>query len=409
MKQVSLLDSRLSKLTRHRVPTSLASVGSAPTEANLQPIRETLGLATEAVARCPASLVTLKFRRRTCAPLLWRISVISFLALLLWIAPESAPSLRAAEPELPKARFLLTWGKQGAEPGEFHFPIGIAITPADEILVTDHYNNRVQKFSTDGKLLSHFPVLPNPGGIALDKSGNIYLSHFPASVIKRKEVHPDRLTVYSAAGKRLHEWGKTGAGHGEFNYPGGMVIAPNGCLYVADQTNHRIQVLDLDGRFLAAWGKHGTKPGEFGGNTNVKSRVGGPDFVALDKQGNVYTTEAMDGRVQKFTPDGAYLATFGDLRDRSGSFGREFKPIPSMHGPIGICCDRHERLWISTAGGRIQQFTSDGRYLRGFGEDQGTQPGQFLAPHGLAVDLRGNLYVVDAFNHRIQKFDVGGQ
>jgi sugar lactone lactonase YvrE len=80
-----------------------------------------------------------------------------------------------------------------------------------------------------------------------------------------------------------------------------------------------------------------------------------------------------------------------------------------MHGPIGICCDRHDRLWISTAGGRIQQFTSDGRYLRGFGEHQGTEPGQFLAPHGLAVDSHGSLYVVDAYNHRIQKFDVGGQ
>jgi sugar lactone lactonase YvrE len=330
------------------------------------------------------------------------------LALLLGVAHGSALSLRAAEPELPKPRFLLTWGKQGAEPGEFYFPIGIAITPADEILVTDHYNNRVQKFSPEGKLLGHFAVLPNPGGIALDKSGSIYLSHFPAAVIT-KERYPDRLTVYTPAGKQLHEWGESGTGPGEFNYPGGMVIAPNGRLYVADQTNHRIQVLDLDGRFLAEWGKHGTKPGEFGGNTNVKSRAGGPDFVALDQQGNVYTTEAMDGRVQKFTPDGAFLAAFGDLQDRPGSFGREFKPIPNMHGPIGICCDRHDRLWISTAGGRIQQFTSDGQYLRGFGEDQGTEPGQFLAPHGLAVDTHGHLYVVDAYNHRIQKFDVGGK
>src|ERR1700680_4053043 len=101
---------------------------------------------------CPASLTTVKARRRTRARLLWRVSILPILALLLG-APASAPPLRAAEPELPKARFLLTWGKQGVEPGEFHFPIGIAITTADEILVTDHYNNRVQKFSTDGKLL----------------------------------------------------------------------------------------------------------------------------------------------------------------------------------------------------------------------------------------------------------------
>jgi hypothetical protein len=103
-------------------------------------------------------------------------------------------------------------------------------------------------------------------------------------------------------------------------------VAHDDRLYVADQTNHRIQVLDLQGRFLATWGKHGTKPGEFGGNTTIKSRAGGPDFVALDKQGNIYTTEAMDGRVQKFTAEGAFLLAFGDLEDRPGSFGREFKP-----------------------------------------------------------------------------------
>ena len=132
--------------------------------------------------------------------------------------------------------------------------------------------------------------------------------------------------------------------------------------------------------------------------SNVKSRAEGPVFIALDKQGNVYTTEPMDGRVQKFTPDGVPLAACGDLQNRPGSFGREFKPIQSMHGPIGICRDRHDRLWISTAGGRVQQFTTDGRYLRGFGENQGTKPGQFLAPHGLAVDSHGDLYVVDAYN-----------
>jgi len=135
------------------------------------------------------------------------------------------------------------------EPGEFYFPIGIAITPADEILVTDHYNNRVQKFSPEGKLLAHFAVLPNPGGIALDKSGNIYLSHFPAAVVT-KEVHPDWLTVYSAAGQQLHEWGKSGTGPGEFNYPGGLAIAPTGRLYLADQTDHRIQVFSFAGRCI---------------------------------------------------------------------------------------------------------------------------------------------------------------
>jgi sugar lactone lactonase YvrE len=336
-----------------------------------------------------------------------QVALLAVVVLLFGRVTNQSSHSRAAEPELPAARFLLTWGKEGTEPGEFHFPIGIAINPADEILITDHYNHRVQKFDPTGKLLGHFAVLPNPGGIALDKAGNVYLSHFPRAV-GSKDVNPDRLTVYSPAGKLLHEWGKTGTGPGEFNYPGGLAIAQDGRVYVTDQTNHRVQVLDPGGRFLFAWGKHGSKAGEFSGKSIAESRAG-PNFVTLDKQGNVYTTEGMEGRIQKFKADGSFLLTFGDLEDRPGSFGRDFETYGEMHGPIAICCDGEDRLWISAAGGRIQQFTRDGRYLRGFGEQQGSEPGQFLAPHGLAIDGRGHLYIVDAYNHRIQKFDVGQQ
>jgi hypothetical protein len=62
-------------------------------------------------------------------------------------------------------------------------------------------------------------------------------------------------------------------------------------------------------------------------------------------------------------------------------------------------------VWVSAVCGRIQQFTDAGKYLRGFG-GPGTGPGQFYAPHALTLDSRGHLSVVDAFNHRIQKFAV---
>jgi sugar lactone lactonase YvrE len=63
-------------------------------------------------------------------------------------------------------------------------------------------------------------------------------------------------------------------------------------------------------------------------------------------------------------------------------------------------------VWVSAVSGRVQQFSGGGKYLRGLGGGQGRKPGQFLAPHGLAVDSRGHLYVVDSYNHRVQKFDV---
>jgi sugar lactone lactonase YvrE len=301
----------------------------------------------------------------------------------------------------------MSWGDQGDGPGEFNFPIGIAITSRGEVLVSDFYNARVQKFTADGKHLASIPVLPNPGGMAVDSDGNIYLTHFSA-MKKDEEKKPDRVSVVSPDGKLLRQWGKTGTGAGEFDYPGGIALSADGRVYVADQTNRRVQVFERDGKFLFQWGEYGVKEGQFGGNITPKSRVGGPHFLAIDSGGNVYTTEGSVGRVQKFTADGKFLAAWGGDEDKPGSFGGGFNGAKSgIRGPVGICFDEHGRLWISAVSARVQQFTSDGRFLQNLSRGEGTQPGQFMAPHALAADGRGHLYVVDAYNHRIQKFATG--
>ncbi|QDT27753.1 Virginiamycin B lyase [Gimesia panareensis] len=315
----------------------------------------------------------------------------------------------AAEPA--PIRFLKTWGQQGDQPGEFHFPIDIAINAGDEIFVTDHLNDRVQKFDRAGKLLAQFPVLPNPGGLAFDKQGNLVLSHILASGSSKHKIG-DRISIYSPQGKLIRQWGKPGKGPGEFNCPGGIAVADNGRIYVADQTNHRVQVFDPTGQFLFEWGKHGSQPGEFGGKGSPNSRVGGPQFLAFDSKGNLWTTEGANCRVQQFTAEGKLLQHWGTDADTPGGLGGYFsgfdgKPVKSLTGPIAVCVDQKDRLWISAVSGRVQQFSPAGKYLRSCGEKQGTAPGEFYAPHGMAFDSHGDLYVVDAYNHRIQKFAVG--
>ncbi len=315
-------------------------------------------------------------------------------------------SLLAEDKPLGEVRFLTTWGSEGTEPGQFNIPIGIAINKDDEIFVCDHYNNRVQKFDADGKLLAHFTVLNNPGAITVDGEGILYITHFPATG-KSKERFPDRVTVYRPSGEFVREFGSTGKEPGQLDFAGGVVVHPNGKIYVADQTNRRVQVFDKEGKFLFLWGEYGMEPGQFGGNSNPKSRVGGPNFMAIDSEGFIYTTEASVGRIQKFDPDGKPLAAWGNNEDKPGSFGGFFTAFPAkLVGPIGICRDHQDRLWIASVGGRVQQFTRDGKFLRAIGLEQGTAHGQFSAPHTVAINSKGQLYVVDTYNHRVQKFDV---
>lgn len=297
---------------------------------------------------------------------------------------------------LTPARFLLEWGQHGDEPGEFSACVGIAIGANDEVYTAEFLNQRVKKFTSDGKFLSSFPVLPHAGGIAVDPQGNVYIGHW----------NSNKVAVYLPSGERLREWGVKGAGDGEFQLPGSVAIGPDGLLYVPDQGNSRVQKFTLDGKFVGKWGTLGKEPGQFGGDQSPGGRFAGPQFVAFDRDGNVYTTDAALDRIQKFTPEGKLLAFWGNESDELGGFGppplsKDGKPI--MGGPIGICVDQKDRVWVSATNNRVQQFTNQGTFLRGLG-GLGAEPGQFHLPHGLALDSHHCLYVADTMNWRIQKF-----
>jgi hypothetical protein len=105
--------------------------------------------------------------------------------------------LCADEAKTPK--FLLAWGKQGDQPGEFYSPIGIAINKQDEVYVTDLNNARLQKFSKDGQHLGGFDLprdtpdrkSSQAGGIAIDDKGLIYLTY----------MVQDQVRVYTDSGE----------------------------------------------------------------------------------------------------------------------------------------------------------------------------------------------------------------
>lgn len=315
------------------------------------------------------------------------------------VAADSMPSEPTGQP-----RFVLAWGQKGDKPGEFYSPIGIAINAKDEVYVTDLNNARVQKDSADGKYLIGFDLprdIPErksaqAGGILIGPDGLIYLSF----------MQQHRIGVYDDEGKLVREWGKKGDGEGEFNQPGGMVLSPEGVLYVADQCNHRVQKFSREGKFLGQWGKHGTAPGEFGGMEPKGSRFAGPHFISMDSKKRLYTSEAVQGRIQQLTTDGMPLMAWGSKGDEPGGFGAyRFGNLKNTFGPIGVFVDRRDRVWVSSLNDRVQAFTSDGKYLHAIAVS-GKEPGQLSRPHGMAMDSMGFLYVADASNQRIQKFAV---
>lgn len=307
----------------------------------------------------------------------------------------------SGEPEKPpRPRFLAAWGRRGKGDGEFAANVGLAIGKDDVVYTSEFRNQRVQRFTADGKFLGAFSLPGNPGGLAVDPNGNVYVGFW--------NVH--KVASYSPEGKLLAEWGKKGTGDGEFQLPGSVAFGPDGLLYVPDQGNSRVQKFTPGGKYVGQFGRRGTRQGEFGGSQPAGGRFAGPQFVAFDRAGNVYATDADRNRVQKFTPEGKPLADWGEAGADPGGFGPP--PLdkagkPSTGGPIGLCVDQKDRVWVSATNHRVQLFTNAGQYLCGLGLDgEGEKPGQFRTPHALALDSRGCLYVADAMNSRVQKFEV---
>lgn len=147
---------------------------------------------------------------------------------------------------------------------------------------------------------------------------------------------------YSASGELLQSWGEPGTGPGQFYLPHGIRVAADGRVLVADRENDRIQLFSPDGRFLEQW-------------TDVQR----PTNIAIDRAGNVYVSE---------------------LWWRVGQQSM-------VHGEIA-----------SDQPGRASVFDAGGRLLARWGGPDITAAGNFIAPHDIAVDSRGDLYVAEVTN-----------
>lgn len=175
---------------------------------------------------------------------------------------------------------------------------------------------------------------------------------------------------------------------GIFNGPAGIRIGTDGNLYSLDIANNRVQIFDTSGNLIRIFGTPGTGDGEFNS----------PSYIALDSSNNIYVSDTTNQRVQKFTSTGTFLLKFGTNGNGDGGF----------QGPSGIAIDSTNRIWVVDSGNfRVQVFDSSGNFQFKFGST-GSGNGQFNYPRGLFIDSNDKVYVADDGNHRIQIFDSSG-
>lgn len=214
-------------------------------------------------------------------------------------------------------------------------PVGVAPGPDGQLFVSDSTRARIVVLSGDGEVLRGFGSAPETGrptGLAWDARGQRLLV---------LDTTGGRLLVYAADGRLLQTAGERGSGPGQFNYPTGLALAPDGRVFVSDSLNYRVQILGSDLAPRGAFGMVGRGPGCFAA----------PKGVALDSAGHVYVVDGMFENVQIFTDAGQLLLAFGGHGSGLGELAL----------PTGLWIDDRDRIHVADGGNaRIQVF----QYLR---------------------------------------------
>ena len=151
-----------------------------------------------------------------------------------------------------------------------------------------------------------------------------------------------------------------------------------------------VSVLTPQGAEILAFGTKGSKKGQ------LNNAFG----VAVDKDDNIYVVDCDNHRVQKFSPEGMFIAAVGE-------YGHQWH---QFHSPVGICYNhRDNKLYVADqCNHQIKVLTTELAISRSFGT-KGKEDGQFDLPFDVAFDDDDNLYVTEHYNDRVQVLTTDGQ
>jgi DNA-binding beta-propeller fold protein YncE len=230
-----------------------------------------------------------------------------------------------------------------------------------------------------------------PHGIYVDADGNVWVTDGRGDGAKGHQV-----TKFSPAGDvlmTLGEPGVAGSGPGRFNGPTGVVVAPDGSIFVADghetESNHRIVKFAPDGAYLHEWGGFGSERGKF----NV------PHAIAMDSRGRVFVADRDNNRIQIFDQAGAFLDEWTQFGRPSGLFiaADDTLYVSDNQSDKARHPGWHRGIRVGSArDGSVAYFIPD----PDFDPDNSRE----TSAHGISADADGNIYGAEVWSETVKKY-----
>lgn len=269
------------------------------------------------------------------------------------------------------------WGKLPRGMSFLECP-GVAVDSRDNVYVLTRGEHPIIVFDREGNFLRSFGE-----GLFSNRTHGLYIAHDDSLLVADDGIHT--IQKFTPTGKKLMEIGQRNQpaprwGGQPFNRPTSAAIMPsNGDIYVSDgYGNSRIHVYTGEGEYKFSWGSPGIDRGQF-----IR-----PHNIAIDSNDRVYVVDRECHRIQIFNPKGRFITMWNNIhRPDAMVLWQDHIYVGELNGMAGV--DDAPGL-----GHRVGVYNLKGKMVCRFGTpEEGEGPGQFIAPHGVAVDSRGDLYV----------------
>ena len=229
-------------------------------------------------------------------------------------------------------KFLHSFGKDVFS----NRPHGAMFGPGDLLFCADDGTHTITKWTAEGELLMTIGTPGEPkarfSGEPFNRPTHAAVSQQTGDIFISDGYGNSRVHRYTSDGKHVLSWGEPGIDPGQFLRPHNIAMDSDERVYVADREAHRVQVFDTDGSVIEVW-----------------NNLYRPDGMTIGPDGNIY---------------------IGELNGLAG-----MDDAPGLGHRVSVV-DRH------------------GKLLARLGDpDEGEVSGKFTAPHGVAVDSRGDVYV----------------